>query len=91
VKGPADKAERILFEPKAPMWRIRDIFYHLGGVPKVSEKLIAKGYRPPNVNTMQGWVTRNQIPAPWQLAVIGIAMDERLINHPDELLLKETQ
>jgi hypothetical protein len=29
--------------------------------------------------------------SPWMLAVIGLAMDEHLINHPDELLLKETQ
>ena len=40
---------------------------------------------------MQGWATRNQIPSPWQLAIIGLAMDEDLIAHPDELLLKETQ
>ena len=85
------KKERILFEPRAPMWRIRDAIHYLGGVGKVSEKLIAKGYRPPPANTMQGWATRNQIPSPWQLAIIGLAMDEGLIAHPDELLLKETQ
>ena len=41
-------------------------------------------------DTMQGWVTRNSIPSPWQPAVLGIAMDEQLIAHPEELLLRET-
>lgn len=84
------KRERILFEAHPPMWRVRDIIAHLGGVGKLSEKLMARGYRPPSADTMQGWVTRNAIPGPWMLAVIGLAMDEGLIAHPDELLLKET-
>ena len=45
---------------------------------------------PPSADTMQGWVTRNSIPSPWWGAVIGLAMDEGLINHPEELLLRET-
>jgi len=45
---------------------------------------------PPPADTMQGWVTRNSIPAPWVYPVLGLAMDERLIVHPEELLLKET-
>jgi hypothetical protein len=57
----------------------------------MTDETMAKGYRPPAANTMQGWVTRNAIPGPWQLAVIGLAVDEGLISHPDELLLKETQ
>jgi hypothetical protein len=84
------KRERILFESHAPMWRIRDIVKHLGGPGKLAEKLIAKGYRPPAQDAMQGWVTRNQIPSPWVPAVLGIAMDEHLIAHPEELLLRET-
>lgn len=84
------KQERIIFEAHPPMWRIRDIVTHLGGVGKISEKLMAKGYRPPGADTMQGWVTRNQIPAPWLPAVLGLAMDEHLIHHPEELLLRET-
>ena len=39
---------------------------------------------------MQGWVTRNSIPSPWVPAVLGIAMDEQLIAHPEELLYKES-
>ena len=66
------KKERILFESHAPMWRVRDVIAHLGGVGKLSEKLMAKGFRPPGADTMQGWVTRNSIPSAWQLAVIGI-------------------
>ena len=41
---------------------------------------------PPSADTMQGWVTRNWIPSPWVGAVIGLAMDEGLITHPEELL-----
>lgn len=84
------KKERTLFEVHAPMWRIRDIIHHLGGVGKVSEKLIAKGYRPPRADTMQGWITRNQIPSPWVPAVLALAIEEQLINNPEELLLRET-
>jgi hypothetical protein len=61
-----------------------------GGVGKVCEKLIAKGYHPPSANTMQGWVTRNAIPSPWVPAVLALAIDECLINNPEELLLRET-
>lgn len=84
------KRERILFEAHAPMWRIRDMVAHLGGVGAVSEKLMAKGYRPPRADAMQGWVTRNQIPSPWTYAVLGLAMDEHLVAHPEELLLRES-
>jgi len=84
------KKERVLFETRAPMWRVRDLIHHLGGVGKVAEKLMANGYRPPAAGTMQGGVTRDQIPSPWVLAVVGLAMDEHLINHPEEILLKET-
>ena len=45
---------------------------------------------PPSADTMQGWVTRNSIPSPWVPAVLGIAMDEQLIAHPEELLYKES-
>ena len=85
------KRERVLFPTRAPMWRVRDVVAHLGGVGSLAEKLMAKGYHPPPADTMQGWVTRNSIPSPWQPAVLGIAMDEQLIAHPEELLLKETQ
>jgi hypothetical protein len=84
------KRERILFDPRPPLWRVRDIITHLGGVGGVAEKLMAKGYHPPRADTMQGWVTRNQIASPWVPAVLGLAMDEGLIRHPEELLLKET-
>ena len=56
----------------------------------MTDETMAKGYRPPAADTMQGWVTRNSIPSPWLPAVLGIAMDEQLINHPEELLLRET-
>jgi hypothetical protein len=85
------KRERIMFAPHTPMWRVRDIIHHLGGVGGVAEKLMDKGYRPPAKDTMQGWVTRNSIPSPWVYPVLGLAMDVGLINHPEELLLKETQ
>jgi hypothetical protein len=85
------KRERIIFESHAPMWRIRDIVHHLGGVGPLAEKLMAKGYRPPAADTMQGWVTRNSIPSPWVPAVLGIAMDEQLIAHPEELLYSESK
>lgn len=84
------KKERIIFEAHPPMWRIRDIIHHLGGCGKIAEKLMAKGYRPPSADTMQGWVTRNQIPSPWVPAVLALAIDESLINNPEELLLRET-
>ena len=84
------KKERTLFEVHPPMWRIRDIIIHLGGVGKIAEKLMAKGYHPPRADTMQGWVTRNQIPAQWVPAVLALAIDEQLINNPEELLLRET-
>ena len=85
------KQERILFDSHAPMWRIRDVITHLGGVGKLSEKLLAKGYRPPGVDTIQGWVSRNSIPGAWLPAVLGLAMDEHLIHHPEELLIEETK
>jgi len=84
------KHDRTLFPTRTPMWRVRDIIKHLGGVGGVTEKLMAKGYRPPNADAMQGWVTRNSIPSPWVYPVLGLAMDEQLIRHPEELLLKET-
>jgi len=56
----------------------------------MTDETMAKGFRPPAADTMQGWVTRNSIPSPWQPAVLGIAMDEGLIAHPEELLLRET-
>jgi hypothetical protein len=84
------KRERTIFPTRTPMFRVRDIIDHLGGVGGVAEKLIAKGYHPPAADTMQGWVTRNSIPSPWVYPVLGIAMDEQLIAHPEELLLKET-
>jgi Mycothiol maleylpyruvate isomerase N-terminal domain len=84
------KKERTLFPTRTPLWRVRDLVKHLGGVAGVAEKLMAKGYHPPPADTMQGWLTRNQIPSPWVPAVLGLAMDEQLIAHPEELLLKET-
>jgi hypothetical protein len=84
------KREPTLFPTRTPMFRVRDVIHHLGGVGGVADKLMAKGYRPPNANAMQGWVTRNSIPSPWVYPVLGLAMDEQLIRHPEELLLKET-
>lgn len=40
------KKERILFESRTPMWQVREIVRHLGGVGPLAEKLMAKGYRP---------------------------------------------
>lgn len=84
------KNETSLFESHQPMWRVRELVKHLGGPEQLTKKLEAKGYRPPLKNAMQGWITRNQIPAPWLPAVLGLAMDEHLIAHPEELLLRET-
>jgi len=84
------KRDRTLFPTRAPMWRVRDVIDHLGKVSGVTEKLMAKGYHPPAPDTVQGWVTRNSIPGSWMPAVLGLAMDEQLIRHPEELLLKET-
>ena len=39
----------------------------------MTDETMAKGYRPPAADTMQGWVTRNSIPSPWLPAVLGIA------------------
>ena len=85
------KRERTLFPTRTPMWRVRDIVHHLGGVGPLAEKLMERGYHPPPADTMQGWVTRNSIPAPWVYPVLSIAMGEQLIADPEELLLKETQ
>ena len=57
------KKERILFETRAPMWLIRDVVAHLGGVGKLTEKLMQKGYRPPRADTVQGWVSRRSVDA----------------------------
>ena len=56
----------------------------------MTDETMAKGYRPPAADTMQGWVTRNSIPGPWMPAVLDLAMDEQLIARPEELLLRET-
>jgi hypothetical protein len=83
------KRERTIFEPQTPVWKVRDIIAKLGGVGTVTEQLMAKGFLPPNADTVQGWSTRNSLPGAWAPAVFGLAMDAGLIEHPMDALVKD--
>ena len=83
------KRERIIVDPVVPVWKVRDIIAQLGGVGGVTEKLMAKGFSPPGVDTVQGWVTRNSLPGAWAPALFAVAQDEGLIDGPMDALIKD--
>lgn len=83
------KRERIIVDPVAPVWKVRDIIVKLGGVGATTEKLMAMGFSPPGVDTMQGWVSRNSVPGAWAPALFAVAQDEGLIESPMDALIKD--
>jgi hypothetical protein len=83
------RRDRIIFDREPPVWKIRDIIAKLGGVGPTTEKLIAKGFFPPNANTVQGWVNRNSIPGSWTPAVFALAQDAGLIESPMDALVTD--
>ena len=83
------KRERIIVDPVVPVWKVRDIIAQLGGVGGVTEKLMALGFSPPGVDTVQGWVTRNSLPGAWAPALFAVAQDEGLIDGPMDALIKD--
>ena len=85
------KAERSLFPPRVPMWQAKALIARLGGVGPLAEKLMSRGFSPPNQDTIQGWSTRNSIPGPWSPAVYALALDEGLIRSPMDMVLTETK
>lgn len=83
------KRDRTILPPRAPMWRIRDLIAHLGGVGGLTEKLMDHGFSPPGADTVQGWSTRNSIPGAWVPAVLGLALQEKIIKNPLEILIED--
>jgi len=83
------KKERILFTPVPPVWKVRDIIEKLGGVGILTEQLMAKGFFPPGIDTVQGWATRNSIPGAWAPAVFSLAQDAGLIESPMDALVRD--
>lgn len=83
------KKERIIVDPVAPVWKVRDMIDRLGGVGGITEKLMAKGFSPPGADTVQGWVTRNSLPGAWAPALFAVAQDEGLIENPMDALIRD--
>ena len=83
------KRERILFAPVPPVWKVRDMIERLGGVGPTTDKLMAKGFFPPGVDTIQGWSTRNSVPGSWSPALFSLAQDEGLIESPMDALVRD--
>jgi len=83
------KRERIMFDPAPPVWKVRDIIEKLGGVGPTTEKLMARGFFPPGVDTVQGWATRNSLPGAWSPAVFALAQEAGLIESPLDALVKD--
>lgn len=83
------KRNRVLFTPAPPVWKVRDIIAKLGGVGPTSEKLMAKGFFPPGVDTVQGWSTRNSVPGAWSPALFALAQDAGLIETPMDALIRD--
>lgn len=83
------KRDRTIFEPKPPVWKVRDIITKLGGVGGTTEKLMAKGFFPPPADTVQGWSTRNSVPGCWSPALFALAQDAGLIESPMDALVRD--
>ena len=83
------KRERILFAPVTPVWKVRDIIEKLGGVGLTTEKLMARGFFPPGIDTVQGWSTRNSVPGAWAPALFALAQAEGLIDTPMDALVRD--
>jgi hypothetical protein len=82
------KRERTLFTQAAPEWNIRGLIKRLGGVGPTIEKLMAKGFMPPDVNTVQGWSRRNRVPGDWAPALFAVAQDAG-IESPMDMLIRD--
>jgi hypothetical protein len=83
------KRNRTIFEPVAPVWKVRDMITQLGGVGPTTEKLMARGFFPPPADTVQGWSTRNSCPGAWMPALFAVAQDEGLIDNPMDALIRD--
>jgi hypothetical protein len=83
------KKSRTVFAPVPPVWKIKDMIEQLGGVGPLTEKLMARGFFPPGVDTMQGWATRNSLPGAWSPAVFAVAQAEMLIETPMDALVRD--
>ena len=83
------KKDRIVFAPVPPVWKVKDMIEKLGGVGALTDKLIARGFFPPGVDTMQGWATRNSLPGAWAPAVFAVAQAEMLIENPMDALVRD--
>ena len=83
------KRERILFAPAPPVWKVRDMIEKLGGVGPTIDKLMAKGFFPPGVDTVQGWSTRNSVPGAWSPALFALAQEAGLIKRPMDALVQD--
>jgi hypothetical protein len=85
------KRERILLDPVAPEWKVKDMIKKLGGVGGVTEKLMAKGFSPPGVDTIQGWASRGSVPGAWAPALFALAQDEGYIESPMDALIRDSR
>lgn len=83
------KRDRTLFDPEPPVWKVRDMIERLGGVGPTTEKLMARGFRPPGADTVQGWVSRNSVPGAWSPALFTLAQEEGLIKSPMDALVRD--
>ena len=83
------KRNRVVFDRSDPVWKIRDMIEELGGIGPMTEKLIAKGFFPPGINTVQGWSTRNSVPGAWAPALFALAQDAGLIESPMDALVRD--
>lgn len=83
------KADLTIFDPATPVWKAKALINKLGGVSGLTDKLLAKGFFPPGPDTIQGWISRNAISAPWAPAVFQIAMEEGIIQKPMDALITD--
>jgi hypothetical protein len=68
-----------------PEWRVRDILQALGTYRDVANMLEAKGHPRVPIGTISAWASRNSIPPSWLPAVIGLALEARVIGSIDDL------
>lgn len=85
------KRDRTIFKAEEPMWKIRHLINKLGGVGPTTEKLMAKGFMPPNPNTVQGWAHRNALPGAWAPALFAVAQDAGIIETPMDALIRDLE
>lgn len=79
---------RTMFPPRPPKWRYRDLISHLGGIQTLTRSLEARGYAPPGPETIKGWKGRDSIPPAWLPAVLAVALEQRVIAGPEDLLVE---